>query len=393
MITYAKIEDGDSTGFTNRIISFIYSIISGIKRKCKVVVFDNYINDPSNNLTVPISQIIDIVELNRFLLHKYNIVVVDKKYVKLKSLRVLYGTERNVIDITDGIQSRCLMDGRLFICKYIDFNRIRGDPDLGKKKQVRIEYELEMDLVVKSAKYNIEETYDEILEEDIIFDTSNAKYVFKVDDLTVIILFPGYQIFEDILTKIEYLPIFQINASNTIKRMDMNRKVNVIHLRIENDAIEFWSKSNKMDQIEFKKTIENKYIQLIQKYLNKVDYTVVLSESVLNNVVNFLMENNYNVVIPEKFYTSKHLNAIVDMLVSRACNNIFIGGIHLYKLNGSTFSYYCQRMMNDSVKRIVFNPDNITEPEAEYESLQSTLHMQSEFRNIYSINNHKGYNY
>jgi hypothetical protein len=92
----------------------------------------------------------------------------------------------------------------------------------------------------------------------------------------------------------------------------------------------------------------------------------VLSDAQDNAVIQFLKDGGYNVVIPEKYYGSRHLNAIVDMLISRCCNGTFIGCINLNRLNGSTFSYYCQKMMDASVKRVMFDIDFIRDPEMIY---------------------------
>lgn len=371
---YTKIEQGDSSGFTNRIISAVCSIMDGIATNSKAVVLDNYINDVSKNQYVPISQVIDIATLNQYLNSKYNIVLIDKSCARFTLLGAFYGTKERKINITDEIRKSFVRNSELVISKYTDFNRIGGDPAYGKRKYIYLKYEISMDLH-NPVTYVIEETYDEVLQNDIVIDFSNAEYEFRFADLQSIYS-DNYRarIFEDILMKMEYLSVFQIGAEKTIRRIDRQTKTNVIHLRVEPDAIEHWSRMNNMSPTLFRRTIENKYIELIQKYMHKTETIIILSDSVVNNVVDFLLKNGYNFIIPEKQYMNRHLNAIVDMLISKTCNNLFIGCYNFNKKNGSTFSYYCQKQMSDSVRKVMIDIDFILEPEMVCGQLRSELH-------------------
>jgi len=369
-IYYAKIEKGDKSGFTNRIISFVQAIIEGIRNKCKIVICDNYINDPENNVFVPISDIIDLVDLNGYLISKYNILVIDKNFIQLNILNAIYGTDEKMLDITEEIQ-QCILSSfpnSFFINKYMDFNRIKGDPDVGKPKKIYITYGFALNLKTSNNYiYKIKETYDEILSDHIAIDVVNAKYTFVFNSLQDSVSQPVYfQVFNEVFTKIKYTQEFHIHAAKTMLQINMNRTISVIHLRIEQDAIDHWFANSGMNAAEFKETIETKYIQLIQKYISKDGYIVVLSDAQNNAVMRFLQNDGYNVVIPEKYYGSRHLNAIVDMLISKYCNGVFIGCINLNRMNGSTFSYYCQKMMDASVKRVMFDIDSIRDPEMIY---------------------------
>jgi hypothetical protein len=329
----------------------------------QAVVLDNYINDVSKNQYVPISQVIDIVSLNQYLNSKYNICVIDKSCARFTLLSVFYGNKETKIDITNEISKSFVRNGGLVISKYTDFNRIRGDPAYGKQKYIFLKYNIAMDLP-NPVTYVMEETYDEVLKKDIVIDFSNTECEFTFADLQSIYSNSYRQrVFEDILMKIEYLSMYQIAAEKTIRCIDRDLRINVIHLRVEPDAIEHWSKMNNMSPTLFRRTIENKYIELIQKYMQKTETIIILSDSVVNNVVDFLLRNEYNFIIPEKQFTNRHLNAIVDMLISKTCNNIFIGCYNFNKKNGSTFSYYCQKQMSDSVQKVMIDIDFILEPE------------------------------
>ena len=54
------------------------------------------------------------------------------------------------------------------------------------------------------------------------------------------------------------------------KKLTKNlKKINVIHLRIEPDAIKHWSEMNKIAYHAFEKLVSNKYIELIKTNINK----------------------------------------------------------------------------------------------------------------------------
>jgi hypothetical protein len=327
------------------------------------MVVDNFSDDNMQSSFTPISHIIDLKELNDFLLQKYNIIVLDKYCVeKWKLLSVHYGADSNHFDITEEIKNACLFDNRLFISKYIDFNRIKGDPIYGKEKNVYLKYEI-ADTLTKNT-YAVEEVYPEELDRHVVIDIKNSEYQFDFVNFQQMYGQTNYfHIFEDILLKIKYTNEFEDSAMKTIRKMGIRNKVNVIHLRVENDAITHWSSVNNMNYSEFQNAIEAKYIALIQKYMDKNDEIIILSNSSVNSVIEFLIQNDYKIKISEKYFEYREKNAIVDLLVSRVCNNIFIGCINNEIKNGSTFSFYISKIIDKKVKKIGIDIDNITNDE------------------------------
>jgi len=142
----------------------------------------------------------------------------------------------------------------------------------------------------------------------------------------------------------------------------INKKINVIHLRIEEDAIDHWSSQNNMNKQVFKRILTVKYIELVKNYIQKEDITIILTGDINNDVVQFMKENDYNITfIDKKFDTNqpaRELNAIVDLIVGRYCNNVFIG------CDGSTFSELLLKYIPDesehgNVEKITFDLNNI----------------------------------
>ena len=76
-------------------------------------------------------------------------------------------------------------------------------------------------------------------------------------------------------------------------------------------------------------------------FIYKNNITILLSSSFNNEVINFLNNNKYNYFISKKKnFKYRELNAVVDFIISKQCNN------------GSTFSYYIYKTLNS--KNIIY---------------------------------------
>ena len=119
-----------------------------------------------------------------------------------------------------------------------------------------------------------------------------------------------------------------------MKRLISNSstKINIIHLRVEEDALVHWGKVNKIPKQLFLHKMVRKYVELIDKHITKTDITFVLCGDSKNAVIKYMKKTGHNCHILDK--TSKHreINAIMDMVIGRMCNNVFIGA------SGSTFT-------------------------------------------------------
>jgi hypothetical protein len=160
--------------------------------------------------------------------------------------------------------------------------------------------------------------------------------------------------FDDILKNISYKsPV----ARSHPRPQPVNSKVNVIHLRLEPDAINHWSAMNGMNTETFRRTLEGLYIKSIKEHIQPTDYNIVVSNCQTNAVLEFLRP--YSVVKNEKG-PYRELNAIADLHLAKLCNNVFIGNFNLEKLNGSTFSYYISQIASP-VKMVMIDLDRITD--------------------------------
>ena len=119
---------------------------------------------------------------------------------------------------------------------------------------------------------------------------------------------------------------------------------NVIHLRLEKDAINHWSKQQNISAQEFKSLLEIKYINIINKFINKNFMTIVVASEYDNNVIKYLDDNHFFYCTTEKKFKERELNAIVDLIVSQKCNRTIIG---FYE---SSFAYFAMIRVAKTLK-------------------------------------------
>jgi len=104
-------------------------------------------------------------------------------------------------------------------------------------------------------------------------------------------------------------------------------------------------------------------IGVIKQYIDKDDDTIILSSSLTNGVIDFFEREGYCYTFTDKHFAGREKNAIVDLLISKCCNNICIGNFKPVKLNGSSFSYFVLKLLDHDVKKIMIDLDRIQDVE------------------------------
>jgi hypothetical protein len=338
-------------GFTNQIFALITSIQNAYKEGHKVVVVDNFLNDINKTTYTPISDIFNIADINIFLKKNYDIIIIDKNNIQFEITSFKYGTnDANYVDLTDFVKTHYFNNNKLFIDKQCCFNDIKGDPCYGTFKKLILNYKLN--------DYYFEEIYDENRQTNIEINF-DGPHIFTLGWLNDF----NDNMFEKILKNITYNNDFILKSVLMIKSINPDKKINIIHLRLEEDAISHWSRQNNITHNEYRAYLEGKYIDLIKNYIPTTDENIILSSSLSNGVIDFLNQHNYNYQFIDKFFNDREKNAIVDLLVSKYCNNIFIGNFNINNCNGSTFSYYIWKCVNSNVTKIYIDLDKIYDRE------------------------------
>ncbi len=332
----------NKVGFGNQIYSLAHSISWAIENKINIIFYKPYLNEINTDSYSNISDIIDL-ELTNTYLEQYNIQIADynKFDFKLVSIKYQYNEVDNDIDIDIDIdisnELQSFMNNGIFHIKSdFSFSNINNIP-IKNKSTLQLSYILD-------NKYRTI-TYDLInnrLENDIIINLNNIQlYTFTV--------FCDTLLFYDVRSNIVFNNIFRNNMLSFVINNNINtaEKINCIHLRLEDDAIDSWSKQNNLDKYNFKYIIEQKYISKIKETIKKDELSIILSSNYDNNIIKFLKENNYNYIITPKMSKYRDISAIYDFHITDLCNNIFIGVFE------SSFTYLILYRIKSHIKRFL----------------------------------------
>lgn len=336
-------------GLTNQLGFIASGITYGKINRKRFIVLDNFNTQYNRISPKPINKILDLDHLNKILL-PFNLHVIDINEISVEIISVRYGTFSDIIDITDEVKEKYIKNGVLIIPKNANINLLKGDPKPNVEKKIFIKYSVNH--ITSTCLYN------EHRDQDISFDLSK---LVPSNDLSWIATY-DIEFYNMILTNIKFCPEFNALADNI--KINSTTQINLIHIRDDNDAINFWGCNNKVPIFEFKEILTQKYIALIDKYINKHDLLIVLTSNLESNVVKYLSHNKYNYIITDKFYPNdRELNAIIDLLICKKCNNIFIGNINPNNFHGSRFSYLIWKHMSNNVTNILIDLDSIYMPE------------------------------
>lgn len=116
---------------------------------------------------------------------------------------------------------------------------------------------------------------------------------------------------------------FAYDIQNRVKK----GTINVVHLRIEPDWLDhvaLYSVPRVSQEFAYN-DIANKYIDLICRYIQKDELTFILTGSLNNKVIAYLRENKYMYFLFPKITHYREINAAMDMVIGKQCNNVFIG--------------------------------------------------------------------
>jgi hypothetical protein len=334
-IYFAKISNNKS-GFTNQIFALISSIMISKSRRNTIIVLDSLQCDfKDENNKINACDIFDLEKMNQNLKEfEFDIKIICRSQFNYKLYAIFYGAENNVIDITDKSPS---------IIESGSFNYIDGDPYPNVPKELFVNYSINgieyNDLYQENHPYNI-----------WVNGEPKYEYIFRWFNQQT------KPIFERIMRCICYQP--KINGHNflPIIRKNTNR-INVIHIRIEEDALEHWSRQNNLSQDVFKDLLEKKYIQMIHEHIHPKHNTIVVGDK-NNKVIEYLKNNNYNHNFYNMDFNGRELNALYDLVQASQCNETFISNFNYQQLNGSTFSYYIS-VMSNPLKIVSIDIDNI----------------------------------
>jgi len=355
-IYWAKIDDIRS-GLCNQIFVLVSSIIMAHIENKNIVVVKGFAKDYINsNNRSPINQIFDLQHFNKFLREKYKLILIDREQLKFKVKKAIYGNKEFSINVTDKFNDFFFINNMICISKEINLNSHFGDPCPNENKRLLINYSVDVD----GDEYEFNNEIPELRSSSVSipnYSTMNWTmtkmfWIYNLDRI----------LFQELITYFRFNLKFYSRVESYMKnlRLKDNIKINIIHLRLEEDGIKHWSVKNLLTEEEFKSKLEIKYIDLIEEHIHKEDLSVILCSEYDNKVVNYMKKEGFNLHCVNKEYEYREMNAIQDLIIGTYCNHKFIGNFNSQTSQGSSFDYIIWKKADQSILKIFIDLENIS---------------------------------
>jgi len=334
----------------------------------KVVILDDFIEDIDSNMSKPASLVLDIPTCNEHL-KPYGITVMYKNSIVMTLDKVLYGLRHeNVIDITEEVKQKFWKPNHLFIPKGVFLNDVvKKDPCPNLRKQVYVYYSLngvplqrvfyEQKLInvenieIKHSNYDGKQHRSEMDSQEPWLTRINRN-----DSRQMIPLFDRF------LNLLSFQSEFYQKAQTFIEAMMKSSSTfHVIHLRNEHDAIAHWSTMNKMSPSDYRMSYETKIMNCVRKHIVSKNEPIVILSSLVekNQVMEQLTKEGYTLYSRNKEPIGREMNGIIDLIIGKICNGVFIGNYNLELHQGSTFSYVLYNSLCSHTTNILIDMDHI----------------------------------
>ena len=364
------------TGLCNQLYNIVNSlVIAAVQSGNKLVVLDDFVKDIHTMEPISSNEVLDMAETN-LNLKPYNIQLVYKKDVKMTLDKVEYGLkEVAVLDITQTVRDRFYVENHLHIPQWTGMNDVAGnDPCPQMRKQIYVYYSLNGMPFMKTF-HERKLIFNEAIEiNHLRYDQKSCKHVLDLSSpwLTRISRDDAKEMkpfFDMFLRSLRYQKFFYVEAnafSETI-RFNKEKKVNVLHVRNESDAMTHWAKLNDMTVDQYQLAYEMKVLSKIRAHIQKDEVNIVLTSLVENNnVIDTLKEEGFIVYVrPNIEHLGREMNGVIDLLLGKFCNNCLLGNFHHIAKNdsygGSTFSYVLSNQLDADAhnRHVLINMDNI----------------------------------
>jgi hypothetical protein len=323
---FLNITPTKKVGFCNQLYAIAGTCCYSLTNNIRIVFISRYLKEIGTDEYCNIGEIIDIQKTNQNL-SSYNIHLVDGYNFNFKIEKVIYGNNNNCnIDITS--EFTCAKNKKLFIPANTNINMYKGDPYEHFKRQYFIDIKGARSLVIT---YSIDgvlfQQIFEVLPNGLLINNIDINYENLEFIETKMFCNDGSDIFRTFVRTIVFNDNIIGQSSKFIQsHIHPHQKVNAIHLRIEDDAIQHWGKESKFtDLVLYKKLVELRYIDIIKRLVSKDDLTILLASDYNNGVIDFMRDNNYNYTVTPKFSPYRDISAIIDMHIGQHCNNLCLG--------------------------------------------------------------------
>lgn len=262
-------------------------------------------------------------------------------FIPTEPFRVLYGVYGNYNDVTDKAISKAITE-----IPACDGTRagLFGDHLYGVRKHVLLFTDGKCEMIDREAKTIEIPSKAEVWDPQTIFMG----------------WYSTFQEFSEVFSRLKFHSRYRGRAKSCLAKLDRTRSINVVHLRIEEDGVDHWSKMNGMGKEEFRLELAKVYRGLLSN-IPLGSQLVILTYDHRHPMVTELRQR-YDVHTFDHAGTGvvgRELHAIIDLLIGISCTGTFIGCHNLALGRGSTFSYFLHRLIAPEVKRFFIDLDNV----------------------------------
>jgi len=336
------------SGLTNQLNIIITELINAEVQYRPMVILGKFRANYNTDSLVPLRDVIDLEDLQRQVGDKLRIYEEDS--VQLEFVRAHYGDYADGSDVTSIVAAN-FWDSRtrsFHILKGTSLNSVLGDPVPGRVKSLF--------LVFKVGDTLVHLEHGEIITEDIHHAITVVPSKYNRPNLLHEDRYNAY------LSTIKFHPSLHQRAQTILDNLSLSPTVNLIHIRNEPDALHFWGAINGIVPYAFGNTLNNLYENLLKQHCDPKDDILVLTSTPDNEVCKYLKNRGYRFHTSEKLEGQREINAIIDLLISRACTGTFIGNVNPDTKRGSTFDNPVWKRLQKGVKCVFIDLDHINEP-------------------------------
>jgi hypothetical protein len=302
-----------NSGLCNQIQSLLGGLTYALNNNIQILFIEKFLCDYNNeNSKTSFSEIFDTKKMNESLNKEYGIYIFDSIKINLRLLSIIIdGKEVLYKYINDFVKDSlfCISKNYLFNEYINDIHNICIKIEINEQK-------FDLFTNIKNGK----------IEKEICIELNYDKINFYEGDIWTT---TNHNNFINFINHIHFTQEFYKNTNIWLTNNQLNNNIfNTIHLRVEDDAINHWSVNNNMKPEVFKKELIKKNIYLIKKYFNKDIPIVILSYDTNNEVIDYLVNNNYKILYRnKKKEEGREINAIYDLILGKKTSGIYIGPI------------------------------------------------------------------
>lgn len=315
------------TGLCNQLIQFLHGVIQSVCDGIDIIVVDNFKTDLKREEYRAFGDIVDLVSFSQYLYENYGVMVFDRSTFRVQIISVHYGTMTSFVDLTDTIINSYVKND----CLELDVTKL-DPPHRHLGQSVRISYDFGDNLSPVTKSYSEKDCIRCPLKTERVKFERYAGWPKQVGWMNTLIKMLGFHA--------------RLGDGDRYRWEGVgdDLRVHVIHVRLEYDAICHWAKENKMSREEFYECLADRYIRAIETHVRN-GILLVLSHNSDNKVIDWLKTTERSYVFVEKDGSlGRECAAMYDMMNAVAHGNgVFIGNFDIYRMQGSTFSYFLMK--------------------------------------------------